>query len=368
MSKLSKMWKIIISAAVALVLTIAIVAMVLFIPLNGKKNDYFWSYGDQYDISLTSTIEKKAGEEFKIMVIADSQLWMGSKDNKSALNMIKELADAQKPNLIVTVGDNVSGLFTDSLTKQLVKALDEIAIPWTVVFGNHDSEGKATLNWQGDRFMESEYSLFKKGPSNLYGSGNHVINIMENGKAVQSLFMLDNGRYYDYPESVKVNGNSVGTKEVWVGYEQMAWYEWNVKGLAASQGGEVVPSMTFTHFAPPEMREFFDVNKIEKSADDRYHVPAEFGSGSLKYLPGVAPVNSGFFDKALANGTTHMFFGHDHENDAQVNYKGMYMTYGLKTGPSPAPWNDALEYGATFITIGADNSVSVNNVVHSQAK
>ena len=38
------------------------------------------------------------------------------------------------------------------------------------------------------------------------------------------------------------------------------------------------------------------------------------------------------------------------------------MTYGLKTGPSPAPWNSAEETGGTIITIhtGSNQTASVD--------
>ena len=44
----------------------------------------------------------------------------------------------------------------------------------------------------------------------------------------------------------------------------------------------------------------------------------------------------------------------------------MRLGYGLKTGPSPAFWNDAAEYGGTVITIGEDG-VDVRNEVICEA-
>lgn len=42
------------------------------------------------------------------------------------------------------------------------------------------------------------------------------------------------------------------------------------------------------------------------------------------------------------------------------------MTYGLKTGPSPVPWNYAKETGGTLITITGENknqSVDIEHIV-----
>ena len=92
-----------------------------------------------------------------------------------------------------------------------------------------------------------------------------------------------------------------------------------------------------------------------------------FGFGICTYLPGAAPVKSGFFDKCRELGSTkYIFCGHDHENNASVWYEGITMTYGLKTGPSPAPWNHAKKTGDTLITLkGHDEnqSVSVEHIV-----
>ena len=72
------------------------------------------------------------------------------------------------------------------------------------MFGNHDSEiPMTTLNWQGDQLLKSEYCLFQKGPSNLYGCGNYAVNITEKGEPIYTLFLLDNGRYYEYEDGSK---------------------------------------------------------------------------------------------------------------------------------------------------------------------
>lgn len=234
--------------------------------------------------------------------------------------------------------------------------MDSFELPWTVVFGNHDDEiPMTTLNWQGDQYMESEYCLFQKGPSNLYGCGNYAVNITENGSPVYTLFMFDNGRYTEYDDG--------STKEIYMGYEQIAWYEWNVKGIAAA-AGKTVPSMVFSHFAQPEFKEALEQYAVYHEADGSYTVPEAYGFGSCDYLPGCAPVKSGFFDKCRELGTTHMICGHDHENNAVITYEGVTMAYGMKTGPSPAPWNFAEETGGTLVTIHTEGSNAAASVEH----
>ena len=104
-----------------------------------------------------------------------------------------------------------------------------------------------------------------------------------------------------------------------------------------------------------------------KGEDGSYTIPEEYGFGYCSYLPGAAPVKSGFFDKCKELGSTkYLFCGHDHENNASITYEGITMTYGLKTGPSPVPWNFAKETGGTLITIsgsGANQAVDIEHIV-----
>lgn len=341
-----------VSAAVLVLLT---VVLIVFCPRRGADETYIWAVSDDYSSGNAASLEKTAGEDFTILLFTDIQLWTLVSDNRRAFAIMDELVERTDPDLIVLPGDNVSGISTDILTLQLVSKMESYGVPWAPVFGNHDAEGNATLEWQGDRFEEAEHCLFDRGPTDLYGVGNYFVNIFEDGTPIYSLCFMDNGRYIDYGDR---------TAETYVDYAQIAWYKWNIEGLNA-EFGTSVPSMSFSHFAFPEMREAVEKYGI-LSDDGRYVIPEDMGQGSCAYLPGAAPVNSGFFETAKASGLTHAFFGHDHENDARITVDGVTLSYGLKTGPSPRPWNSAKEYGGTVITIG-DDGVSVRNEVVASA-
>ena len=348
----------VIKTIICVVLVVALVIVgVLFFPLTGKKHTEIWSKSDSFDISKIQTVEKERND-FKILMFTDTQLWANLGKNKECYEQMDALVEKTKPDMIVLPGDNLSAMASRFSINNFIKHMDSYKTPWAPVFGNHDSEIPTnSKNWQGDKYEASEYCLFKKGPSNLYGCGNYVINITESGKPIYSVYMFDNGQYLKYD-----NGE---TKEVYMGYEQIAWYEWNVLGIN-NAAGYTVPSMTFSHFAQPEFREAVEKYGI-KGDDDSYTVPKEYGSGYCQYLPGCAPVNSGFVEKCKQLGSTkYIFCGHDHENNASITYDGITYTYGLKTGPSPVPWNFAKETGGTLITITGQNenqSVSIENIV-----
>lgn len=357
MQKSKKVMNTIFSVLAVILTIVIIIAAVLFFPLTGEKHTQIWSAGDEFDISEIQTVSKDR-EDFKILMFTDTQLWSDLGENKKCYDQMDVLVEKTQPDLIVLPGDNLSALASRFSISNFIKHMDGYKIPWAITFGNHDSEIPTTSrNWQADKYMKSEYCLMEKGPSNLYGCGNYVINITENGEPVYSLFLFDNGEYIKYD-----NGD---TKEVYMGYEQIAWYEWNVKGIAKSVG-RTVPSMTFSHFAQPEFREAVEKYGIANE-DGSYTIPEEYGFGKCTYLPGASPVNSGFIEKCRELGSTkYVFCGHDHENNASITYDGITYTYGLKTGPSPVPWNFAEETGGTLITVSGQDenqSVTIEHIV-----
>lgn len=242
-----------IAVCVLLILALVIVG-VLFFPLTGKKHVQVWSAGEAFDLSAVQTVEKDRND-FKILMFTDTQLWADLSKNKECYDQMDALVAQTDPDLIVLPGDNLSAMASRFSISNFIRHMDQYQIPWAPTFGNHDNEIPSnSLNWQADQYMESEYCLLQKGPSNLYGCGNYVINITENGDPVYSVFTLDNGRYLEYDDGA--------TKEIYMGYEQIAWYEWNVKGIAESVG-RTVPSMVFSHFAQPEFREAVEMYGVK---------------------------------------------------------------------------------------------------------
>lgn len=354
----SKVKKIVISVVCSFLAVVLVVCGVLCFPLTGRKNTEVWSKDSQFDINNIQTVEK-SGFEFNILMFTDTQLWSNLSDNKKCYEQMAKLVKNTNPDLIVLTGDNLSAFASRFSISNFIKQMDSFGVPWAPVFGNHDAEiPMNSKNWQADQYMKSEYCLFEKGPSNLYGCGNYVIDITENGKPVYSLLMFDNGMYEDYEE--------FGKKEAAMSEEQIAWYEWNVKGIEGA-AGRTVPSMTFSHFAQPEFAEAVEAiaNETGQSVEETVQIPPEYGFGECRYLPSTAPVKTGFVDKCRELGSTkYIFCGHDHENNANVYYDGITYTYGLKTGPSPKPWNGAKQTGGTLITLSGNGSMQNVYVQH----
>lgn len=357
----------------AVLLTAAIAFGIWAFPVKGKVNHEFWLSSDTYRLEDTVVLQKEPGKDFKILNLADIQyddLYdIGQK--KYTEETIRQLVKETQPDLITMTGDQVWAAFQKHSQKDLIRFMDSFGIPWAPVFGNHDGEGNADKNWLADRYMESEYCLFKKGPNNIGGVGNYVINIMEGDKIVQSLIMMDSGAWRGYenmPEERKMIADAIdndtqeyifnadGTRKqdaFGTGYEfmsesQIAWYKWAVEGAKQANGGEMPESILFFHIALPEY-----YNAYLQWKDSGYD--SAMGFGEKRETVCCPSVNSGMFSVIKDLGSTkNVVVGHDHVNNYSVLYEGVRLTYALKTGDRC--YADADLNGGTLLTV-TDNGV-----------
>lgn len=339
----SKLARVFLDIVIAVVILAGIYAAVKVAGFKGEPSAEAWNASDQFDPANINHVVKRDGEDFKILLFSDIQIGANIFRDTKALKMMDGLVTQTSPGMIMTAGDNTYLMFSGILTPVIVKKMEGYGIPWGVTLGNHDSEGIGGRNWVGNQYEAAKNSLFEMGPENVSGVGNYVVDIVtENGQPVYALIMMDSharrqydsGRDYDY-----------------IYPDQIDWYEWAVRGQ------EDVPSMLIFHIPLPEYKDVKDLWQAGE-LDGSY-----FGEDREEVCS--PPVNSGLFDKVLELGnTTHIFVGHDHVNDLSADYKGVRLTYGLKTGP--ACYADADMQGATLITIkDGTNEVAVEHIYYT---
>lgn len=315
--------------------------------INGIPSNKVWFEEDVFDLDSISSLVKKDGQDFKILLLADVQVnKRDKKGKKHAFELIDKLVKKTNPDFIVTLGDNTAGKYSDVMAKKLSECIASYNIPWAVVLGNHDSEGRKGRPWFGNYYEASVNSLFKYGPSNVQGVGNFPVHLKdENGDIIYSFIMLDSNAYRTYED---------GEGYDFIHRDQMNWYKWQVEGVSAAQYGnylpesKVVPSMCFFHIP---LLEFADAEEeVKKGTIDSTKV-----TGVNNEDVASAKINSGMFDvmKSL-NSTTHVFCGHDHINNMSVDWQGIKLSYGLKTGKTS--YFDEKLQGGTLVTIRAEKS------------
>ena len=324
---------IIISCSLVGTLALGAFGTVYFLFLHhykGKKVVNNWSVTDTFDIKDIPAINKEKGKDFTILNLADVQMCdLEDLGNRKIVHKeIDYLVNLTNPDLITLTGDQVWSNENLICLKSLISWLDGYRIPFAPVFGNHDygnefDSATAGLNYSCDLYEKAKYSLFDRGPTNIGSLGNYAINIMEDDKIINTLYMMDHG-YGSITEG------------------QLDWFKWTADGIKDNNGGVYSNGMVFMH--KPIKEFFYAVNGVD--------------SESLTLSP--------MFDLAKDRGVTHFTCGHYHELNFSEPFRGVVMTMATKTDELAGFYEDDDEYinGGTSFTIKGEEIVIKHNYVN----
>lgn len=340
MKKGKKILIITLSAVLIVISSISFFAYFTFLHrYKGKTVVNEWSQDAPFDYACVSTIEKKVGEPFVILNFADIQMCDLEDyfDFEKIHAKLTYLVETVKPDLITLTGDQTWSNENLMSLRALIGWLDGYKIPYAPVFGNHDygnsfDSAVASRQYCCDLYEKGKYSLFKRGYTNLGSLGNYAVVIKENGKIFRTLYMIDSG-YTDM-----------------ISDEQIGWLVWTAEGIAAENGGELVPSLCFMHKPVPEFAKAYQGylnGECEAWGDVQVHYSL-YGSAQ-----------NGFFEKAKECGATDIVCGHQHGNNFTIKYEGVRLTFALKTGELGGAYEDEdiRLSGASVITLGGDVSI-----------
>lgn len=314
----------------------------IYFSVIGKQKQYgtasgeFWSPNQTFQLEDIPAIEL-GNKDFKILVITDIHLknhatfaaflgvnyvldWAGS----IALNrMVEEV----QPDLMLVLGDTTLTARNDIEYERFVRQMDRYEVPWACVFGNHDDEGRADKAKLVDILLTSKNGLFEYGPSDLHGAGNYVIRLTRDGKTEQALFLMDSGSSLEFPE--KTDG---------INENQVAWYQWNMEGFKAAEGG-YPKNMSFFHIPLPVYSELDSFVQGERAEDS---CPSNTDGGLISAMQRL-------------NGT-HLFAAHDHNNNFIAEKDGLKICYAMKSS-----YNCYFKFGmtgGTLLTVHPDHQVT----------
>ncbi|HOO22574.1 MAG TPA: metallophosphoesterase [Clostridia bacterium] len=273
--------------------------------------------------------DKEKGKDFKILQLTDLHFGCGilcRKADKLAHNAVVTLVERTKPDLIVLTGDNIYPIpiFSGSRnnlkqSKYVADLFESFEIPWTTVFGNHDTEPFATHTREElcEFYASQKHCLMTRGDENISGVGNHIININGEDKTIMSLVMLDSNMYL---------GKSFFSTFDNIHDDQIEWYKKSIKEISGE--GELVPSLAFFHMPLEEYRDAWAKLKMGKLDEVTYHL------GTINEINdhvGFSRRKKGnFFEEMVKFGSLKgCFCGHDHLNNISMTYKGIRLTYGM---------------------------------------
>ncbi len=311
------------------------------------------------------TVRKK-GDELRILQLTDTHICSSVTtifSDCKAFTACYEIIRKADPDLIIVTGDIVypipiATFSNDNYTPfyQFCRFMENVGIPWAMVYGNHDTEALASHNaydFQGllksfspypsTQKSSEDYSLlYSPVQPDIYGRYNNYLRIENaDGTLNRLLFLIDSNDY--------VKGSPVINDYDSVHTDQMDWYADVIDAESKAQGF-TVPSFVFMHIP---FKAFSDAEAALKAGNpDAVYLFGENGEG-VSY----PDRDSGFFELILQKGSTQaVFVGHDHLNNMGIKYKGVDLVYSKSIDyiAYPGIAEMTAQRGGTLIVLNAD--------------
>lgn len=315
--------------------------------------------------------------DFKVLQLTDVHIGggiMSLKKDKLAFNAVAAMITAEKPDLVIITGDLVypvpfqAGTINNGVsTDMVIDFLENLGVYYTVAFGNHDSElysdyDRASIAARYDD-PSLNYCLFENGPDSVDGYGNQIIKVKNSkGIVTNAFFVLDSHSYID--------GDVFGIQWKYdnIHENQIEWYKENVLAIdnankAIEPSYPMFASYCFFHIPLEEYGiawQEYSANGYKDTENVKNFGGGFYEDGEKSYC-GIYPDN--FFETALELGSTKGFFcGHDHVNNASIEYKGIRLTYGMSI--DYLAYSNLIKEGAqrgcTVLTVSGDGEMNIS--------
>ena len=286
------------------------------------------------------TLLAPRGKELKVLQFTDMHFGeegttYHNADVERTLAFIDYAIKAEKPDLIVLLGDNMMSQGIVG-AKFLVETFDQYKIPYTLIFGNHDAEIYLPGYTKADvsNYLEncdSPYLLYKSGfvqggRENRYGNFSISLREEESHALIGAFVLLDTGTY-DY-EADRYQSITA---------EQIAWYEKEITRLNTIYGEQeqnaldTVPTITYGHMPLPEFGEAYQKAVNGEGAEFVYY--QKLGGWMLGGSSDGTESENTFFDamKRMQSAKAYIC-GHYHMASCHVKMDGIILGFCPQTG------------------------------------
>lgn len=329
------------------------------ITANGVAyEDYFELYVTDGDTSKVNLLKEKnlpvdfvlnvpAGRNARILQITDTQLmdmtqiredvklsnsqinrWSGEQalQDNCWLYLDKVWASlSEKPDLIVLTGDNTYGKFDDNgkLLDELIEKIESFGVYWTFVFGNHDKESDLGIETILRKYSNAPHCLYAY--SGASGDSNMNIAIKQGDEYTKLLYLFD---------THSTGANRVDKYAlVYAGIydSQVAWYKDTLLQFKEITGSEEIGQFVFCHIP---MNAFDSAIQKYGQKTEQIYINDENGVdfGENHEMFTCYDLDNKVFNEFKSGGVQAIFIGHNHKNNFYIEYEGVGLKYGLKSG------------------------------------
>ncbi|MDH6533700.1 metallophosphatase [Parabacteroides sp. 52] len=284
----------------------------------------------QFGWAEQPTLRYNKNGKFKIVQFTDVHYIHGDPRSDVALECIREVVDAEKPDLVFFTGDVIYGKPAEEGLRHVLKLVADKKIPFAVVFGNHDDEQGLNRQQLFEIIRTVPYNLTAT-VEGLSGVTNFILPVKSSDgkKDAHILYGFDSQSYS------KLKG--IGGYD-YIQFDQIQWYRENSARYTQENKGTPIPSLAFFHIPLPE---------YNQAANDETAVLY----GTRKEKACAPQLNSGLFASMREMGDVQAtFVGHDHDDDYAVYWKGILLCYGRYTGGNTV-YNNLKPNGARVIEL-----------------
>ncbi len=337
----------------------------------------------------------KTDRDIKIMQLTDLHIGGGlytAKKDRKAIYEIVTMLQQEKPDIVILDGDNIfcvpgpifngGGTFNNKMAAKVVlQIFEHEKVYFTTVFGNHDTESFdfTKRKGMGKLYENNKYeycffqSEFSDEDNKMPSVTNQCILLKNSDDSIRKVVMLiDSNDYISRSISASINWEYDVIHEA-----QIDWAENTIKELQTKEGHDL-KTLFFHHIPTGEFetafRELRD-NNWNDTATTKY-VEGVWGEEAAEKIDGgriwyggikdreTAPEDiDQFFERMGPDGMNTMeavFVGHDHTNNAVVEYKGVTLSYGYSIDNTA--YTDIAKFGkqrgCTVITVKNDGTWS----------
>jgi len=284
--------------------------------------------------------------DFKIMEVNDIHIGGGIytlKEDKKAVYELMSMIQQEKPDLVIICGDAVfpvpnlvfnggGTLMNGMVSKDIMLMFETLGVYYTITFGNHDTESFGFTGRQAlaNLYMKQEHCILQCDYTG-YGVTNQCITIRNKDNTIRkAIMLLDSNDYYE-PKLI----NSIAWKYDYIHEEQVEWAKNTLISLGTPR------SLFFFHIPVGEFQQAYldiqngssDATLVEgcwdETVDSTYNIRIWYGNYN-SYLDN--PLEADNLFEVLGpdgiNSLEGIFVGHDHTNNAVVDYRGVLLSYG----------------------------------------